>query len=348
MKAARRIATSILAFATLTGCHMANAAGDTSIVFVGDVMLDDGPGRVVAHGRDPFGPFAAHIDDADLRIANLECVVARGGTVEPDKPWTFRAHPRVLRPLARHFDAVSLANNHSGDYGPAAFAEMLGRLDRHGIAWFGGGHDLAEAHRPRLIERNGLRIALLGYDEFFPRSFEAQPDTPGVAWSEDDQVVRDLVAMGKFLGSVRDIADARRAGADLVIPFMHWGWEHETTAAARQRHLARLMIDAGADAVIGGHPHVVQDVEIHGGRPIVYSLGNFLFDGFDAPINNTGWLLRLAVDREGVRRAEVVVARIDRKGVPHPVRDAAPCWQRGAEAWTTCAPAPPQRSLKGR
>jgi len=88
----------------------------------------------------------------------------------------------------------------------------------------------------------------------------------------------------------------------------------------------------------------VQDVEIHRGRPIVYSLGNFVFDGFDAPVNNTGWLLRLVVDREGVRRADVVVARIDREGVPHPAREAAPCWQRGTAAWSTCSPA--RRSSK--
>jgi len=337
MSAVRRFVIAMAGLAVLTATHGAAAgrAAEVAIVFVGDVMLDDGPGRVVARGRDPFAAFASHLAAADLRVANLECVVARGGTVEPAKPWTFRAHPRVLRPLAKHFDVVSLANNHSGDFGPAAFAEMLGRLDRHGIAWFGGGHDLAEAHRPRVIERNGLRIALLGYDEFFPRSFEAQPDTPGVAWSEDDQVVRD-------------IEEARRAGADLVIPFMHWGWEHEVTASARQRHLARLMIDAGADAVIGGHPHVVQDVEIHRGRPIVYSLGNFVFDGFDAPINNTGWLLHLDVDREGVRRADIVVARIDRDGVPHPANDAAPCWQRGAATWTPCASAVPPRASKRR
>lgn len=337
MTAVRRFVVAMIGLAVLTAAHCvaAERTADATIVFVGDVMLDDGPGRVVARGRDPFGPFAAHIDGADLRVANLECVVARGGTAEPDKPWTFRAHPRVLGPLARHFDAVSLANNHSVDYGPGAFAEMLGRLDRHGVHWFGGGHDLAGAHRARVIERNGLRIALLGYDEFFPRSFEAQPDTAGVAWSEDDQVVRDIV-------------EARRAGADLVIPFMHWGWEHETTASARQRRLARLMIDAGADAVVGGHPHVVQDVEVHRGRPIVYSLGNFVFDGFDAPVNNTGWLLRLAVDREGVRRADVVVARIDRDGVPHPARDAAPCWERGKEAWTTCVPDRPRRASRRR
>ncbi len=325
MTALRRTLASLLSSLVFLTVADTPAAEDApvSIVFVGDVMLDDGPGRVITRGVDPFGPFSRHIDNADLRVANLECVVARGGSAMADKPWTFRAHPRVLAPLAKHFDAVSLANNHSGDYGPKAFAEMLGHLARRGVMFFGGGHDLAEAHRPRIIERRGLRIALLGYDEFFPRSFEAQPDTPGVAWSEDDQVRAD-------------IARARREGADIVIPFMHWGWEHELTAAARQRTLARLMIDAGADAVVGGHPHVVQDVELYRDRPIVYSLGNFVFDGFSDPVNNTGWLLRLEADHNGIRKATVVVARIDRRGVPHPTKRPSPCWTRGDSAWSTC------------
>jgi len=289
-----------------------------SLAFVGDILLDELPGKLVKAGRDPFAPFAAILASADIRIGNLECVVATRGAAEPGKPFTFRAHPRTLRVLKRHFDALALANNHSGDFGPEAFSEMLGLLDRQGIAYFGGGANLAQAHAPLLVERHGLRIALLGYNEFFPRSFEADYDKPGVAWSEDEQVRRD-------------IANARdRYRADLVIPMMHWGWEHEPTAGKRQRQLARLMIDAGADAVVGGHPHVIQDVEHYQGKPIIYSLGNFLFDGFSAADNNTGWLLRLELDRQGVRRWRTFVAHIDARGVPHPgPRSEGSCWERG-------------------
>ncbi len=287
-----------------------------SIAFVGDVMLAESIGRQIRRGRDPFAPFAAALDAADIRVGNLECVIATRGEAEPDKPYTFRAHPRVLKPLKRHFDALGLANNHSGDYGPAAFGEMLDRLDRAGIAYFGGGRDLAHAHAPLIIARKGLRIALLGYNEFFPRSFEADVDQPGIAWSEDEQVRLD-------------IATARsRHRADLVIPFMHWGWEHEPVAGARQRRLARLMIDAGADAVVGGHPHVVQDHEEYRGRPIIYSLGNFVFDGFTDRDNNTGWLLRMELDRRGVKNWRVTVARIDRRGIPHPSTEPGPAYER--------------------
>lgn len=294
-----------------------------SIAFVGDIMLDELPGQAVLRGRDPFAPFAAIMASADIRVGNLECVVSTRGTPEPGKPFTFRAHPRTLDVLKRHVDAVSLANNHSGDYGPQAFSDMLQRLARKGIAYFGGGENLARAHEPLVIERKGLRIALLGYNEFLPRSFEAQHDKPGVAWSEDEQV--------RF-----DIANARRR-ADIVIPVMHWGWEHETLASPRQRQLARLMIDAGADAVVGGHPHVTQDIEHYRGKPIIYSLGNFIFNGFTDPDSNTGWLLRLELDRQGVRSWRTVVARIDRQGIPHPAAPAlGTCWDRVQASTAPC------------
>jgi poly-gamma-glutamate capsule biosynthesis protein CapA/YwtB (metallophosphatase superfamily) len=300
-------------------------ATTVSVAFVGDIMLDELPGVLIQSGQDPFAPFAGILSSADIRIGNLECVVSTRGSAEPGKPYTFRAHPRTLKVLKRHFNALSLANNHSGDFGPVAFSEMLTLLKRNGIAYFGGGADLSQAHTPLLIERRGLRIALLGYNEFFPRSFEADYDRPGIAWSEDEQVRLD-------------IASARaRYHADLVIPMMHWGWEHEHYASERQRQLARAMIDAGADAVVGGHPHVTQNVEHYQGKPIFYSLGNFLFDGFTDDDSNTGWLLRMELDHRGVRRWRTFVAHIDSKGIPRPGSDSeGSCWERGQENAVPC------------
>ena len=297
----------------------------TSIAFVGDIMLADTPGKVVKSGRDPFAPMASILNTADVRVGNLESLIATIGTPVPDKPYTFRAHPRTLPLLKRHFDALALANNHSGDYGPLAFNEMLGLLERTGIPYFGGGRTLTEAHRPLIIERQGMRIALLSYNEFFPRSFEADTGKPGIAWSEDEQVRLD-------------IATARTTyRADLVIPFMHWGWEHERTASQRQRQLARLMVDAGADAVVGGHPHVTQDIEQYRGKPIFYSLGNFVFDSFSDAANNTGWVLRMELDHQGVRAWRIVATRIDREGTPHPApRLGQTCWVRGQDEAQPC------------
>lgn len=275
------------------------------LIFAGDIMLDDGPGRVVASGRDPLAPFAALLADADYRIGNLETPIATTGKPTESKIYNFRAHPRVLRVLKGRFDALAVANNHSGDYGQAAFLETLDQVKSVGIVPFGGGRNLTEAHRPLWIEKHGLRIAVLAYNEFKPRSFAAGPHWPGIAWSEDSLVVADIRA-------------ARAAGADVVIPFMHWGWEREPAPTERQRYLARLLIDAGADAVVGGHPHVTQGTENYRGKPIIYSLGNFVFDGFELPAAKVGWLLRMTVDQGGVVAWDTVTARMDAEGTPYP------------------------------
>ncbi|MBT0569853.1 CapA family protein [Curvibacter sp. CHRR-16] len=294
------------------------AAGPTqrvSLVFAGDMALDDAAGDFIAKGGDPLAPFADWLDSADIRIANLECVVATEGNAE-GKIYTFRAHPRVLPVLRRHLDAVTLANNHSGDFGRAAFAQMLGLLQEAGLQQVGGGRNLREAHTPLIIERHGLRIALLSYVEFMPRSFEADTDAAGVAWSEDEQVRYD-------------IAQARsRYGADVVIPFMHWGWENELVANSRQRQLARTLIDAGADAVVGGHPHVTQDVETYRGKPIVYSVGNFIMKETDNDNQRRAWMLRLELDASGVRAWQTRAVDIGMDGLPHPADRPTPRWTR--------------------
>ena len=277
-----------------------------SLAFAGDIMLDEVPGRLIRRGRDPFAAVAKELARADFRIGNLESVVSRIGRAEPDKPFTFRAHPRVLPILARHFDAVSVANNHTGDYGAPAFADMLLRLKGAGIQAFGGGIDLADAHRPLILERRGLRIALLGYNDFMPRSFEADTDKPGSAWANEAQIRADIEAA------------RTEYGAHLIIPVMHWGVEYEPLGNPRQRALARLMIDAGADAVVGGHPHVTQDIEQYRGKLIVYSLGNFLFNGFNTVPTTSGWLLRLELDPNGVRDWKILPVRLDRQGSPKP------------------------------
>lgn len=303
----------------------ADASPAVSLVFAGDIVLDDDAGALVARGGDPFADFASLFSAADIRLANLECVVATTGAAG-DKNYTFRAHPRTLPVLKRHFDALALANNHSGDYGREAFAEMLGLLQQAGLGQFGGGLTLAQAHTPLVVERRGLRIALLGYSEFMPRSFEADYNAPGVAWSEDQQVVADIRA-------------ARQVHhADLVIPVMHWGWENEPTSNLRQRQLARLMVDAGADVVIGGHPHVTQEVEHYRGKPIIYSVGNFVMKETDNANQRRGWVLRLQLDQQGVQSWDTVAAQIDMDGIPRRDRSAAsPCWSRGDPAARQCA-----------
>jgi poly-gamma-glutamate synthesis protein (capsule biosynthesis protein) len=273
------------------------------IVFVGDIMLDDLPGKYIQDGNDPFASFSALFKSADLTIGNLECVVGTSGVAE-DKPFVLRAHPRVLPVLKKHFSALSLANNHSGDFGPQAFSSMLDLLDASGIKYFGGGRNLQEAYAPIIFDIKGKRIALLAYNLFFPRSFEALDDRPGNAWGEDDYV-REGIKRARNIHQ-----------ADIVITYPHWGWENEKIASANQVALAHLMIDSGADAVIGGHPHVTQNIEIYKGKTIFYSLGNFVFDSFDTEETNTGWAVEMTIQADSTISWNIYEAKLDGNGIP--------------------------------
>jgi poly-gamma-glutamate synthesis protein (capsule biosynthesis protein) len=317
----KKIFTSALLALTATCmCRVPAIAAppqNVRLVFAGDSVLDDAAGELISKGGDPYAHFASTFAGADIRITNLECVIGTAG-VASEKMYTFRAHPRVIPVLQRHFDAVAVANNHSGDFGPDAFAQMLTLLKQADLPQVGGGMNLKQAHTPLVFERKGLRIAVLSYNEFHPRSFEAGFNLPGVAWSEDEQVVADIVA-------------ARRVHkANLVIPIMHWGWENELQANSRQRHLARRMIDAGADAVMGGHPHVTQDIDLYRGKPIVYSVGNFVMKETDNANQRKAWVLKLDIDRQGVNRLETEAVQIDGDGIPSPaLQTVTPCWRRG-------------------
>jgi len=277
-------------------------SGTIDLAFAGDIMLDETPGERIALGEDPFFGFAEVFRKVDLAIGNLECVVATTGK-EYDKPFVFRAHPRVLKVVQKHLDIVCLANNHTGDYGHVAFLEQLRLLEENKIPYVGGGRDCAHARQPLIIDRNGLRIAFLAYNDFKPRAFEAGPNWPGVAWAVDAQVTADIEA-------ARTIHRA-----DFVIPMLHWGWEQEP-ANDRQRQLAKLMIDAGADMIVGGHPHVTQEVEYYNGKLIVFSIGNFIFNGFDPGPSRIGWVLRTRIGKQRLIAWDTLVANIDDFGHP--------------------------------
>ena len=137
-----------------------------SVVFAGDIMLEGGADRAIRRGRDPFAGVAHLFKGADIRLGNLECVVATVGSVEPEKPNLFRVHPRGLKYVQRHFDAVGLANNHSGDYGPQAFAQMLGLLKQSGLGYYGGGYNLKEAHTPSCWSAKGCALRFWAMTSF--------------------------------------------------------------------------------------------------------------------------------------------------------------------------------------
>ena len=273
------------------------------VLFVGDIMLDGGPGHIVTNGGDPFAHVAAALADADLTVGNLECAIVKEGHAV-DKPYTFRGPTAALPLLKQHFAAVSLANNHSGDWGKPAFLTGLALLRETRLPYFGGGRNAREARAPLVLTARGRRVALLGYNDFPPRAFAAGPASPGTAWLVEKDVLADI--------------RTARARADLVLLFLHWGEELEPNATPAQKAMARRFIEAGADAVVGSHPHVTQEIEWHHDRPIVYSLGNFVFDYFpyDPPLWK-GWMAKLSFGRETRPVLDIIPVELDPAGIPH-------------------------------
>ena len=302
-----------------------------TLLYAGDLMLTRTPGDYILKGEDPFAGVASVLAGADVTVGNLECAVSTLGKAVP-KRWNFRCSPKMAPVVATGFTAVSVANNHAGDFGKDAFAEMLDLLKQSGVKYLGGGKNAAEAHAPLIIEKGGYRFALLGYDEVEYESYKAGPHEPGLAWSGDDAQV------------VADIQAARtKYKADFVIPYMHWGIEYKAGPSDRQRALAHKMIDAGADVVIGGHPHVTEGVEVYKGHVIVYALGNFVFDDFkdvSAELNEparTSWMARLTFDKGGLVKWDTVVTRTDDRGFPQPLHGtSSPCGDRQAEGIRMC------------
>jgi hypothetical protein len=204
------------------------------------------------------------IKGADLAIANFENPAPNVSTFHTSGT-RFTADPRLIQGLAKAgIDYVSIANNHIGDAGDRGILQTIANLKKHGLKYSGAGKDLAAARKPAVLEAGGTKVAILGYDAIAPAYFA------GV-----DEVGSSQLSLKR---AKVDIRKARAAGADLVIVFPHWGTEYRNKPFQAQQQLARDIIDAGADMIIGNHAHWVGAVEIYKGRPIWYALGNFVFD----------------------------------------------------------------------
>ena len=265
---------------------------------VGDVNLGDQIADAIsANGPAyPWSGVRALLREADLAIANLECAVSTGGAPVPGKEYTFRGSPGALPAVAEAgIDVLSLANNHSLDFGREALLDTVRHVRRNGIATVGGGRDLAAARRPARFELGGLRIAVLAYSDVRPYGFDAGPGLPGAA-----------PAFSELIDP--DVRKARRT-ADVVVVYFHWGTELATTPDARQRSLADVALRAGATVVLGAHPHVLQPVQRGGRKLVAWSLGNFVFGAHSAGTTSTGVLLT-RLNAHGVSQAQLVPARI--------------------------------------
>ncbi len=242
-----------------------------TVTVVGDLMLTRG----VPDAAAALAPMAQRLRRADLTVGNLEMTLSTAGAPTQGND-SFGAGPGVLRPLRRAgFDALSMANNHLGDYGERAMLDTVATLRESPIAPFGVGRDRAAASRPAYVDAGGTTVALIGFNAIgeTPR---ATPDAAGALSIRMPPRTGPLVPADlDHVARVIRRADRR---ADVVIVLPHWGTQYTHEPEPIQRRVARRLVMAGADLVVGGHPHWVQGVESVRGVPVVHSLGNFVFD----------------------------------------------------------------------
>ncbi|MBI3042627.1 MAG: CapA family protein [Betaproteobacteria bacterium] len=264
-----------------------NTSSVVTLAAVGDVSTGHKP------PESAFQYVTDMLRGADMRFAQVERLYTEGGAYQescgclnfevvqpPDTAAVFASVP---------FDVLSLASNHSGDWGPEAIADTVDVFRKLGIPTIGAGHNISEARACVTIEKRGLRIAFLGYcsvllPQFwaneqragcapmrahtFYEPYEYQPGSPAHVVTIPHR--EDLDAL---------VADVRKAGknADVVIVSLHWGLHFTAMPQEYQPIVAHAAIDAGASAVLGHHAHQQQGIEIYKGRPIFYALGNFAF-----------------------------------------------------------------------
>lgn len=287
------------------------STGKVRLMAVGDVMLAQSIGRrIVRDGPDaPWRNVVGIFDEADLVLANLECTISTRGTPWP-KDFTFRAPPRAADSLvAAGIDVVNLANNHALDFGTVAFRDTLATLDAHGIGHVGGGLDDGAAHAPLIVERNGLRIGILGYvlsfapeGGFHMREWAAGPHTPGLAVATPDRVAREVAAL--------------KARVDVVVVAFHGGREYSHGPNRKVRDFSAAALGGGAALVVAHHPHVLQGYRREGGTLIAYSVGNFVFDYFTGRPNDSA-ILDVTLSAGGVESVRWIPVVIDH-GFPRP------------------------------
>jgi poly-gamma-glutamate synthesis protein (capsule biosynthesis protein) len=205
------------------------------------------------------------ISSADIALANME-ESAPNHFKYHEHGTVFTGNPALLAGVARAgIDVASCASTHIGDGGRPGILQTVANMKRYGIAAFGCGPNLAAARQPAWFTVDGVKVAILGYDGISYRYYGAGQNTIG-----------DVPLNGTYIR--QDVAAARAAGAKVVIVFPHWGTEYTFGPTPQQQRLAHLAINAGADMVIGNHPHWVQSLEVYKGKPIWYALGNFTFD----------------------------------------------------------------------
>jgi poly-gamma-glutamate synthesis protein (capsule biosynthesis protein) len=283
--------------AATDGSGVSTATPDVRIVCVGDMTFSRSGARSMGDPDDLLAAVRKRLADADITYGNLETPLSSRGK-PADKQYTFRGPISAAAALARAgFDVVSVANNHSLDYGRTAFADTIDALEDAGVTPVGGGADRDAAWAPVIVKANGARVAFLAFSEITPVDFAATSTRSGCAYTQDFAAVRSAVK-------------AAAQTADYTVVAMHWGIENNYTPTARQVKEGRALIKAGADAVLASHPHVLQGVEFYRDGLIAYSMGNFVFSPGAASGRDSA-ILHLTLTADGVDAVSATPVHLD-------------------------------------
>lgn len=268
-----------------------NVSSSIKILFTGDLMLDRGVKYYIEKEGDgryrfPFEKIHDYLSSFDAVIPNLEGPISDKGT-KVGSIYSFRMDPKALDvfPYA-NIRAVNIANNHAWDYGREAFEDTLRRLEESGVGYFGGGMNETDAYAPYILEKEEIRVGILGFTEFLEYA-RAGNGTSGIAFAETE----------KIKSAIREAA---RQNLNALIVVFHFGEEYFLEPIERQIFLARLAINEGADMVVGHHPHVIESSEEYKGKPIFYSLGNFIFDQNFSEETMTPGFLEVEISKQGI------------------------------------------------
>lgn len=260
------------------------------ILIAGDVLFSD---HVLNAYNSAGGTVSGILDegyqsliaDADFFVVNEEFPFSSRGTAAPDKQFTFRLPEdkvSIMKELG--VDLVTLANNHSLDFGTDALLDTCAVLDEAGILHVGAGENADAARKPAIVEAGGIRIGFIGASRVIPvASWTAGKNSPGLLTAYDTSLLLQTIQETRPL-------------CDYLIVYPHWGVERAEMPVEHQTSIARQCIDAGADFVVGSHPHVLQGLEYYRDKPIAYSMGNFIF-GSSIPKT---MLLKLTLDTDSL------------------------------------------------
>jgi poly-gamma-glutamate synthesis protein (capsule biosynthesis protein) len=321
------LSTSRFAPPPESGPRGSSSGDELVLMFTGDNKLCGRTAQqIAASGPDyPFGLVQATLQSADLAFGNCEGAITCCARHTPGKSdaaiaagqqFVFKSDPAYSGTIFSQagYDVMQLANNHAMDYCAEGLQDTCSALDAAGIAHVGAGADYAAATAPVLVTAKGLRVGFLAYCMVIPPNSAAGRDRPGLGYLP-----------AGYAAALKATIAGLRERCDLVVVGYHWGIEGQSVPSRSQRSIGRATIDAGADLVIGSHPHTFQGVEFYNGGLIAYSLGNFVFSGA-SPVIASG-ILRVGVDpaADGTRPRFSTAALLPcwvRNGRPEPSQAA--------------------------